>query len=419
MIPALTSYHHRWYHSRPVGITSARREELERLHSILYRTAEFFCLNYRDFVDKYMPLAERDLEILELQEAYPFRAGTWRPDYIITESGELKICEITSRFFAHGIFSNWYSEEASRLFMEKHFPEKERFTQYQDLLDYMMSILEGKTEIYVLKSADRTSEIRAYDYFYSQHGCKLTVIESTEVEQRRHEWARPGVFIANALNQKDILSFSNDTIKAMADAGMYSEFRNTFLIHDKRFMRLWFNDCFTSRFLNEDDTAFLRSHAIPTEILSDLITDSTTQNFSSAVVGQNFFDLFSGEKVLVREGEKILPKDSFIIKPYRLGKSEGVHAGVLTSEEEWKQLLEHPEGLIIQPFLKQRTYPCEWEGQHFDDYLCGMMLCVNERYFGSGMFRASSLPVTNVGDDRKACYLHTDDPDILALCDVL
>ena len=395
MIPALASYYHRWYHSRPVGITTARRKELERLHSILYKTAEYLSLNYRDFVDRYMPLGERDMEILELQEAYPFRAGTWRPDYIITEEGALKICEITSRFFAHGIFSNWYSEEASRIFMEKHFPGKERKTTYPELLDYMMSILEGRTEIYVLKSADRTSEIRDYEYFYTRHGCKLTVIEYPEVEQRRHEWARHGVFLISALNQKDIRSYSLDTIRAMMDCGMYSDFRNIFLIHDKRFMSLWFNDSFTSRFLSPDDTAFLRSHSIPT------------------------FSILSSRSCSLLSGELLEQKDEYILKPYALGKSEGVHAGVLTSEEEWKKLLEHPEGMIVQPFLKQRTYRCEWEGEVYDDYLCGMMLCVNERYFGSGMFRASSLPVTNIGDDRKACCIHTDDPEILALCDVL
>jgi hypothetical protein len=48
-----------------------------------------------------------------------------------------------------------------------------------------------------------------------------------------------------------------------------------------------------------------------------------------------------------------------------------------------------------------------------------MMLCVDDRYFDSGMFRCSSLPVTNVGDNRKACSLHTDDPELLRYCDLL
>jgi hypothetical protein len=48
-----------------------------------------------------------------------------------------------------------------------------------------------------------------------------------------------------------------------------------------------------------------------------------------------------------------------------------------------------------------------------------MMLCVNDRLFDCSHFRCSSLPVTNIGDDRKAAVLFTDDPALLKLCDVL
>ncbi len=176
---------------------------------------------------------------------------------------------------------------------------------------------------------------------------------------------------------------------------MVSDFRNIFLIHDKRFMRLWFDDAFTGRFLNADDAAFLRAHAIPTYDCADpaaagILADARTN------------------------------KDGYILKPCRLGKSEGVHAGVLEHGLRWRRLWRRGvDGMVLQPFLDQRTFPTEWEGKHFEDYLCGMMLCVDDRYYDSGLFRTSSLPVTNVGDDRKACPLHTDDPELLSFCDVL
>ena len=429
MIEGLIPYYLHWYHTKPVAITQARKRELERLHRVLYRCAEHFSLKYKDYVGRYMPLSDKVMQILQMQENYPFRAGTWRPDYIITEDGSLKICEITSRFFAHGIFMSVFAETAADRFMGS-FPGRTRSSSYPALMEYMLEILDGRREIFVLKSADRTSEIRLYKDFYERHGCSVAVLEAPEVEPRRKEWARPGVFLISALNQADILSFSPDTWRAMMDCGMYSEFRNIFLIHDKRFMRLWFEDSFTSACLSPGDTAFLRRHAIPTYILDK--EDKTLSNG----VGQNFFDLFSGEKVLVREVNKVLSrktenvlcktenvlssnKDGFILKPYNLGKSEGVHAGVMTSQEDWEKLLEHPEGMIVQPFLKQRRYQTVWEGKTYQDYICGMMLCVNDRYFGNGLFRCSSLPVTNVGDDRKACPLETDDPEILAKCDVL
>ena len=35
------------------------------------------------------------------------------------------------------------------------------------------------------------------------------------------------------------------------------------------------------------------------------------------------------------------------------------------------------------------------------EYIAGTILCVDEEYYGTGLFRSSSLPVLNKGDDRK------------------
>ncbi|MBR1927503.1 MAG: hypothetical protein IJ840_07130 [Bacteroidales bacterium] len=391
MIRDLSEYYLRWYHQRPVAITSSRREELERLHKVLYKCSEHLALNHGEYTGKWIPLGEKELEILDYQDQFPFMAGTWRPDYIIGEEGSLRICEITSRFFAHGIFMSRFAEEAADRFMAR-FPGIRRESRYPALMEYMASIAEGRKDIFVFKSSDKTNEIRLYKEFYENLGHRMTILEADEVEDRRRDWAAEGTFLISALNQRDILSFGMDTIRAMADKGMYSDFRNIFLLHDKRFMRLWFEDSFTDNCLTTEETAFLRSHAIPTWDCEDPQAAAILEDARSR-------------------------KDSYILKPYRLGKSEGIKVGPLSSEEEWRSV--RPEGMVIQPFIRQRTYRTEWEGNTYEDYLCGMMLCVNDRYFGSGMFRASSLPVTNVGDDRKACPLLTDDLEILEYCDVL
>ena len=284
-----------------------------------------------------------------------------------------------------------FAEQAADRFMARY-PGEKRDSDYPALMEYMAGIASGKNKVYVLKSSDRTNEIRLYKEFYEGLGLPMTILESEEVESRRAEWASEKVLLLSALNQNDILSFGMDTIKAMADSGMWSDFRNIFLLHDKRFMRLWFEDDFTSRFLTAEEASFLRSHAIPTWDCSD----------------PEAIDILKD----ARDN-----KDKYILKPYRLGKSEGVKAGVLTNEEDWEEL--SSDGMIIQPFIRQRTFRTVWEGQTFDDYMCGMMLCVDDRFFGSGLFRASSLPVTNIGDDRKACPLLTDNPAILEDCDVL
>jgi hypothetical protein len=118
-------------------------------------------------------------------------------------------------------------------------------------------------------------------------------------------------------------------------------------------------------------------------------------------------------------------KDKYILKPYNLGKSVGLYAGVMTDEETWRKLIINCQlsivnsDYILQPFIQQRTYPCEWEGKHYDEYVCGMMLCMDDRYFDSGVFRTSSAPVTNKVDDRKMCVIHSDDNELKTRCFVL
>ena len=389
MYSDLSDYYLHWYHERPMAVTQQRRDELRRVHRCLMACIKHFVQHYESLTARYMPLSDKELEILDEQcRLMPFRAGTFRPDYIITDTGELKLCEITSRFFAHGIFMGWFGDQYTKSYCKAHgLPEPE--SRFSEMMDYMLEITGGAGRMFVFKSSDRTSEIRLYKRFYEAHGIEVKVLEAAEVEPARKEWDRPGTFLVSALNQKDILALQMDTLRAMMRLGCYSDFRNIFLIHDKRFMHMWFEDSFTEGCLSPEDAAFLRAHAIPT--------------------------------YLTPPADARGNKDAYILKPWRLGKSEGVHAGPLTTEADWEQLFDSGAagGMIAQPFLRQRTCKTEFEGTPFDDYACGMMLCVDDIYFDSGYVRCSSIPVTNQGDDRKAAVIHTDDPATLKLCDLL
>jgi hypothetical protein len=205
-----------------------------------------------------------------------------------------------------------------------------------------------------------------------------------------------------------------ETLQAMIDVRMLNDFRTIFLAHDKRFLHLIFVDDFTRQCLTEEETVFLRQHTIPTYIYNNVykeIWEDALQN-----------------------------KDRYILKPYDLGKSVGVYAGVMTDEDTWKSVIgelgdwsfsrlgkslctsgnipKQPNNqttkqpsYILQPFIRQRTYPCVWEGNHYDEYVCGMMLCMDDRYFDSGVFRTSSAPVTNKVDHRKMCVINSDDEE--------
>ena len=338
--------------------------------------------HYREWVPEYMPLDEKVMEILDRQRRYPFRAGAYRPDYLISEDGLLLLVEITSRFFGHGIWANYPSVVKAKQLMADY-PDISWESRYDELLTYMRDAIPANSPVYVLKSGDRGSESSFYTKFYEYYGHEVTIYEADEVEANIDKWSHDAV-VFSALNQQDMLSFKMDTLQAMIDARMLNDFRTIFLAHDKRFLHLIFVDDFTRQCLTEEETSFLRQHTIPTYVYN-----SHPEKWNDALTH----------------------KDQYILKPDNLGKSVDLYAGVMTDEVTWKRniLASEKGGFILQPFIKQRTYPCEWEGKLYDEYVCGMMLCMDDRYFDSGVFRTSSAPVTNKVDDRKMCVIHSDD----------
>ena len=402
-----TAYYHQWYHDRPMLITSERRDELRRMQALLYKCIVYMAEHYSEWVPQYMPLDDKVMEVLDRQSRYPFRAGAYRPDYLISEDGQLLLVEITSRFFGHGIWANYPSVVKAEQFMAEH-PRTSWENRYDELLTYMRDAIPANSPVCVLKSGDRGSESTFYTKFYEYYGHEVTIYEAAEVEAHIDQWSHDAV-VFSALNQHDLLSFKMETLQAMIDARMLNDFRTIFLAHDKRFLSLIFVDEFTRQCLTQEETDFLRQHAIPTYLYN-----SHPEIWEDALAH----------------------KDKYILKPYDLGKSVGLYAGVMTDEKTWRKTMFNVQcsmfnpDYILQPFIRQRTYPCEWErlrvgelcsgmGKHYDEYVCGMMLCMDDRYFDSGVFRTSSAPVTNKVDDRKMCVIHSDDNELKRNCYIL
>lgn len=246
----------------------------------------------------------------------------------------------------------------------------------------MAALPDGRERLIVLKSSDPSDSIRLYVPFYHSLGMKTFIYEAEEVEDHLDEL--PGAMTVSALNQKDLLSFSDETLKRMADAEMMNDFRTIFLLHDKRLFRLFLDDRFMKAALSEGEADFLRAHAVET-YLPHLSEDE---------------DLFEDAK---------RHKDRYILKHHCLGKSEKVYAGILTEEAAWQELFSSGEVLdmILQPFMDQKLYRGPFKDDFLDDYVSGTILTVDDRYFGTGLFRTSTSPVINQRDAHKIAPLIT------------
>lgn len=375
-------YYRSWCHDSPMLVSPERDDELRELQRVLYKCCEYYVRHYREYLDR-VPYSERVLRILDELKGREFRAGTFRPDYLICEDGSLRLCEITSRFFGNGYFLSFFTEHAGRVFAREAGVAPAR-SYFESLLAYFAGMARGFDRLVVLKSADKSDSIRLYVPFYRALGLETTVCEAGEVET--HAGELRGKMVVSALNQKDLLSLSDGMLLRMADAGMRNDLRTVFLLHDKRFFYLFGQNDFTSRCLTDAETRFLRGHAAETWVFG---RDGEIWDHARA------------------------HKDGYILKHHCLGKSEQVYAGCLTAQPVWDALFSSGavRNMILQPFLRQRVFRTEWEGRILDDYVCGTILTVDDRYFGTGLFRTSTRPVINQTDARKVAQLITDRPD--------
>ena len=383
----LIPYYRSWAHDRPMVLSRERDRELAELARVLHKACFYYAAHWREYLN-FIDYEDKIKDILDYVADRPFHAGTYRPDYLILEDGSLKLCEITSRFFGNGYFLSFFMEHAGRVFAEEA-KITDQVTYFEGFLAYMAALSAGKERLVVLKSADKSDSIRLYAPFYRQLGLAPVIVEAPEAEA-----FLPSVgndLLVSALNQKDLLSYSADTLKRMADAGMRNDFRTIFLLHDKRFFHLFFEPSFTNACLTAEETDFLKAHTARTY-------------------------LYGRQMEIWQDARE--HKDGYILKHHCLGKSEKVFAGCLTAEEEWEELFASGgvKDMILQPFLRQRRFAGQWQGQTLQDYVSGTILTVDDRYFGTGLFRTSSRPVINQTDAHKIAQLVTDQWEKLPFC---
>ena len=378
------AYYARWIHDQPIVVTRERDAELRKLKEVLYKCAAHFAETYLEWLHV-VPHTDAVLETLEHASRYPFRAGTYRPDILMCADGSLRACEITSRFFGNGYFlSKFYATAGERKARAKG---ATRLTSYMDaMLDRFARMASGKRRLVVLKSADPSDSIRLYVPFYKELGLEATILEAKEVEQNLGLLERDAL-VVSALNQADLARLAPATRRLMADVGCRSDFRTIYLLHDKRFFRLFREDAFTGGCLSAEETAFLRAHTVET-----------------------FLPALDPEVFAYARGHK----DGFIIKNHWLGKSEQVLAGCLCTQDAWEACFEPDRvfDMVLQPFIEPRSFVLSWEGRACRDYVCGTMLTLDDGYFGPGVIRASNSRVINQGDDRKFSFAITDELEL-------
>ncbi len=365
---------------RPLAVSGRTNDRLRELGLVLYKALHFLIANYRDFLD-IMPRGERDCRILEICGRRPFRVGTFRTDFVIDESGRIRIVEMTSRqplngYFTSGFLREIALEQAGRLgigTVEDIYP---------GFFGYLQEYIGDAERICVIKGDEKLEEFRFYPALFEAAGLECRVVPVGDLAADPS--VLDGAWVIEELTFDEIRALPDALIDRLAAAPLHNGLLPLLHTHDKRTFGLLADASFTGRVLDERERVVLDEFLVPA-----WTREGRPEEWARAAED----------------------KDSYIIKPCDRGKSVGVHAGLLTGQDEWRRLIDpvSSRGSVLQPFIRQKRFKGMVGGEAREDFICGTLLYFNDRYFGPGLFRTSSLPVSNIADNRKAAQIVAGD----------
>lgn len=367
------AYYNQWMFDDPFFISREEDEDIQVLQKVLYKLISAFIRCY-DKWSYLMPLNAESKRVFNAFKARSYTPGSYRVDTVFDQNRQQKIIETTCRFALNGFFISSNSDKFSRLYQAASPNCPPAINRHATFMKYLEGLIGDHRRIIVLRNADSRNSSKVFIPIFQKMGFDVVVILPEEVNQRSSELT--GGFVISELSIKELEALSDKTLTLLSKSDMINDLRTVILIHDKRFHAVLGNADIREALLSPDEIALLDKFYVPT---------------------------YAGGQHPEFWKEALLNKDSWILKHRSLGKSEEIYAGVVTSQKAWNNLFARPDinEFVIQRWIEQPRFKGAVNGEPYDDFVTGTLLFFDDNYFGPGIFRTSSFPVTNVVDDRK------------------
>lgn len=366
-------YYNQWMFDEPLFISKAEDEDIQALQKVLHKFIKFFVQNYDNW-SHLMPLNPESKRVIDSFKHRPYTTGSYRVDTVFDQNRQQKIIETTCRFALNGFFIASNSAYFSRAY-QATFPDcPPAIDRHPLFMGYLEKLIGNHKRIIVLKNADSRNSSKFFIPIFKDIGLDVVVIMPEEVDQRKSELKNG--FVVSELSIEELESLSDETLAVLSESDMINDLRTVILVHDKRFYSVLGRTEIREAVLSSEEIALLDVFYVPT--------------------------YSNGEAPEVWEDAR-KNKGSWILKHRSLGKSEEIHAGVVTSEEEWQLLFTRTDikEFVLQRWVEQMKFDGTVNGEKFSDFVTGTLLFFDDNYFGPGFLRTSSFPVTNITDDRK------------------
>lgn len=377
--PQMLDLYRPWTHKQPILIDIDRIESMRSVQLAMLKLMTFIAENYSE-VSHLLPHDEKAKQFLNKLQGIKFQEGTFRTDFVVDENNEMRLIEVTCRYPLNGYFrspamnqlcsENGIADSENLSLEEIQKPVLEKFHQWMGD-ERRFCLVQGKD--------NRGNESLHLPRILEN--ANIDVLHIT-LDQWRCDWQKyvSGSAIMAELTFEEWLSLPIDVVKAMLKQPLLNDPRLVFTVHDKSFFAL----------VNEY------------KILKQALTESEIH-----ILEQFFAETYLPNSYPDKWLEAKDNKSQWMLKPRKLGRSVNIIAGSLTSTDDWLEAIRTaPDNeMILQRWYQSKKISGSISDQEYHDYFAGTLLYWGCDFFGPGMFRMSSYPISNIVDDRKATFI--------------
>lgn len=303
--------------------------------------------------------------ILEEAREQPYAIGMFRPDFVIDESGEFRVCEINARFSANGYAINAIVDGA--LAQLTYLPATLRRVEgMRTISETMTRAFRDGRPVDVVLSKESGSEI--FLLLRDLHPRKVAPA-ALSLSDDPH--------VVFELDRLELLELAPDVLSRVIRNGSRNDARTLILVHDKRLLSVLSDASIMRDHVDADDCELLARHIIATRPASDVDAH---------------------EHALANPAE-------WVLKPSSGGRGVDVRIGHETPRDEWESRLRgHAHEDTLQRFIAQKRFVIRHlDGDELRDAemnVVGLLPCFEAHVFGPGIFRAGTGSVINVHQQR-------------------
>lgn len=364
-----------------VLLSSDYCQQMNRLCSILSKACKVIVLNYfeDDRIRDYYQL-DQDLEALLKKNSHKqYNQGFYRPDFLYDINDQAKICEIGARYPLNGWMISYYL----KLIGDQINLDKEPATVCNKDLKNIVGDLYHRFAPYKKVAVVHDDE-KGTEIFYLKRELAKLGIELISVKPQELTVSNDSIIVNGAPVSQFILEMDREELKKInpevldkliEENTYFNDIRTLILIHDKRVLAVMYDAQIMTDYLSEEEYFLLKKYLIPTFVIQD----------------PDGCDRF------------IYGKENLILKLNSGGRGIGAYVKKECTEKEWELIIrKNWNKYVVQHFVEQKEFT-DTEN-HRQIHLVGMLLCKEDKMYGTGVFRGSDESVVNVYQERALIY---------------